>query len=131
MGKMKVFLALAALLLVHGTAFAAMDEVKQVYSLSFSSAYELTGNPGFSIGAGPMDVPGETLNIVVSKPYYMASSPLPGWQSTGSQTDISLIYTRPLDPVTTGVVSLSSRQDLNNVDGENDIAAMVRIKHKF
>lgn len=131
MGKMKVFLALAALLFVPGTALAAMDEVGQNYNLSFSNAYDLTGNPGFSIGTGPVTAPGETLNIVVTKPYYMESSPLPGWQSTGSETDISLVYTRPLAPVTTGVLSLSSRHDINNVEGQDDVAAMVRIRHKF
>ncbi|MEZ0224394.1 MAG: hypothetical protein ACAH83_07575 [Alphaproteobacteria bacterium] len=129
---MRLFLALGALLLIQGTACAENIEAGQGYSLSFTDAYALTGNPGFSVGAGGITAPGDSLNLVVTKPnFFMAQSPLPGWQSTGSQTDISLIYTRPLDPVTTGVLSLSARQDVNDVQGDNDVAAVVRIKHKF
>ena len=104
------------------------------YTLDFNAAYALTA-PSATAGIG-FSTPGpagngDQLGIAVSKPVADDKGPVVALSPAGSETDFSIIYAAPIDPMTTGVVSLAARQDADNVPDKHDVAAMVRVKHAF
>jgi hypothetical protein len=126
--------------------------------MGFDAAYALTSPPGgdgvsdqrsygvgFAVSKKNVVHEGDRLGVAVSKPLLAypesaagtdasgasTGSPRVGLSPGGSETDFSIIYATPLNPTTTGVVSLAARQDADNEPGQHDVAAMVRIKHNF
>jgi hypothetical protein len=105
----------------------------------------------YSLGAAltktDFAVPGDRLGLQVSKPLrvYPGSAPegldedrrfllekrIANPVAKGSETDVTLSYLRPLDEKTAGGFSLSARQDVDNIDGENDVSLMIGIRRNF
>ena len=161
MQKLTAALVAAGLIAIHGTAFAlsksntspapqtpappavapAPDtDLGHGYTLGFDKAYAITGvsatptggpAAGIAISRQNLAQPGDSLGFAVSKPLPVAPDQPPGLTPGGSETDFSIIYAAPLDPTTTGIVSLAARQDVDNLPGQHDVAAMIRLRHSF
>jgi hypothetical protein len=91
---------------------------------------------GLSIAKADVAVKGDKLGLELSKPVHSASDEtgLPGLHNgfgPETETVLSLIYSQPIDPMTTGSVSLSARQNADDIMGRSDYAGMIRLRHSF
>ena len=116
------------------------SEIGRGYTLGFDKAYAITstsvtptGRPaaGLMVSRQGVVQPGDSLGFSVTKPLPPPQGQAPELTPGGSETDFSIIYAAPLDPTTTGIVSLAARQDADNLPGQHDVAAMVRVRHSF
>ena len=148
MRKLTAAFVAAGLIAVHGTAFALSESKRPSAplpdppkasaplntSLGFDAAYALTAPPsgvGFAVVKQGAARGGGGFGFAVSKPMANDPAPLAGLSPGGSETDFSIIFAAPLAPQTTGVVSLAARREVDNLPGQRDVAAMVRVKHSF
>ncbi len=106
---------------------------------------------GFALAKSDISRKGDKLGIEVSRPLrvYAGSATLTGATGTdgfgnpvitsqrlgltpgGTETDFSVLYSLPLDETTTGSLILSGRQNADDVQGQHDVAAVIRLKHNF